>query len=152
MFTHLHLICNVVTSSCLVLWWCFIPKETSRCKELRGLSWSQRSRYSTTSRLMSYVICLSLAHPHQASSQFSLVSLLSPQKRKRREKDDNDAVSLCSFDFKVKSSPSHLAHSSQSVMKVKLSLQKSNTFNLISLEDFYASASGTSGCTFDTIF
>lgn len=27
---------------------------------------------------------------------------VSPQKRKRREKDDSDAVSLCSFDFKVK--------------------------------------------------
>lgn len=27
---------------------------------------------------------------------------MSPQKRKRREKDDSDAISLCSFDFKVK--------------------------------------------------
>lgn len=35
---------------------------------------------------------------------FPLTSCLfiSPQKRKRREKDDSDAVSLCSFDFKVK--------------------------------------------------
>lgn len=31
---------------------------------------------------------------------------LSPQKRKRREKDDSDGVSLCSVDFKVQVVPS----------------------------------------------
>lgn len=34
-------------------------------------------------------------------SQFTSGLFLSPQKRKRREKDDSDAVSLSSFDFKV---------------------------------------------------
>lgn len=35
--------------------------------------------------------------------------LISSQKRKRREKDESDAVSLCSFDFKVKHINRHQA-------------------------------------------
>lgn len=38
---------------------------------------------------------------HQQDPANILSIHLFPQKRKHREKDDSDAVSLCSFDFKV---------------------------------------------------
>lgn len=34
--------------------------------------------------------------------QLKFCVFVPPQKRKRREKDESDSVSLCSFDFKVK--------------------------------------------------